>query len=193
MPLSRNSTALPDVLLLQPDVHADSRGFFMETYRQSVYLDAGITATFVQDNYSHSCIATLRGLHYQLRRPQAKLVSVVWGEIYDVALDIRRGSPTWGQWVAQRLSDRNRCQLYIPPGFAHGFCVLSENADVMYKCSDYYDAGDDYGVQALDPLTAIDWPIENPLLSDKDRNLPPLAGIAPELLPTYQPSSTREL
>jgi len=180
-------TALPEVLLLIPQVYCDSRGFFMETYHQRKYRELGILRNFVQDNYSHSCANTLRGLHYQLDHPQAKLVSVIWGRIFDVAVDIRRGSPTFGRWVGLELSDENRAQLYIPEGFAHGFCVLSERADVMYKCTDFYSPEDDRGVLWCDPQIGIQWPLCTPLLSDKDRNLRPLHQIPPTELPTYQP------
>jgi len=180
-------TALPEVLLITPPVFQDSRGFFMETFHERKYREAGIRRTFVQDNYSHSGRGTLRGLHYQLRRPQGKLVSVIWGEIFDVAVDIRVGSPTFGQWVGQALSDGNRCQLYIPEGFAHGFRVLSEKADVMYKCTDFYDAADDRGVLWSDPAIGIRWPAEQPLLSEKDRRLRPLGAVPPAELPTYRP------
>lgn len=185
MPLKCECTSLPGVLLFTPDVYKDARGFFLETYNRRTYAKAGLERLFVQDNYSNSCRNTLRGLHYQVRHPQAKLVSVVWGTIFDVAVDIRAGSPTFGKWVGQILSDENRCQLFIPEGFAHGFCVLSDKADVLYKCTDFYDPQDDRGVSWRDPAIGIRWPVTEPLLSPKDSNLPPLAGILPDQIPLY--------
>jgi dTDP-4-dehydrorhamnose 3,5-epimerase len=178
-------TAIPGVLLVTPKVFPDARGFFLETFSERRYREAGITARFVQDNYSHSVRNTVRGLHYQLRQPQAKLVSVIWGTIYDVAVDIRAGSPTFGKWVGQILSDENRAQLFIPEGFAHGFSVLSERADVMYKCSDYYAPGDDRGILWSDPAIAVDWHVREPIVSDKDRRYAPLAAVPPRDLPVY--------
>lgn len=176
--------AIPDVKLIVPDVHGDHRGFFQETYQAERYRAAGIEAVFVQDNWSRSVRGTLRGLHYQLRRPQAKLVWAVRGEIYDVAVDIRRGSPTFGQYVAAVLSEQNHHQLYVPGGFAHGFCVLSPEADFFYKCTDFYLPSDERGVAWSDPALAIPWPIRDPLLSRRDTALKPLADVAPEELPT---------
>lgn len=184
MSLTVTTTSLPGVLVIEPRVFHDHRGFFLETYHQRKYLEAGITAVFVQDNLSHSRAETLRGLHYQLRRPQAKLISVLQGEIFDVAVDIRRGSPTFGQWVGVRLSAESRRQMFIPEGFAHGFCVLSETADVLYKCSDFYDPTDEYGILWSDPTIAIEWPVTKPILSDKDRGYPTLGEIPPDHLPT---------
>ncbi len=178
-------TLLDGVVCITPDVFKDDRGFFMETYHREAYRKAGIKNAFVQDNYSHSSRHVLRGLHYQLRQPQAKLVSVIWGEIFDVAVDIRRGSPTWGRWTGHILSEENRAQLFIPEGFAHGFCVLSERADVMYKCTDFYNPGDDYGIAWADAEIGIQWPVPEPLLSEKDRAYSPLAQIPPDLLPAY--------
>jgi len=186
MSLKCESTAIPEVLLITPRVYGDPRGFFLETFHQAKYREAGISRAFVQDNYSHSCRDTLRGLHFQLRHPQAKLVSVIWGRIFDVAVDIRAGSPTFGRWVGQELSDENRCQLCIPEGFAHGFCVLSEKADVMYKCTDFYDPQDDRGVLWSDPAIGIRWPVAAPLLSEKDRRHLPLAQIPRDQLPVYR-------
>ncbi len=180
-------TTLPGVLVLQPRVFADPRGFFMETYRENVLAAAGISERFVQDNHSHSSRGVLRGLHYQLRHPQAKLCRVALGEVLDVAVDIRLGSPYFGKWVGQVLSGENGKQLYIPTGFAHGFVVLSETADFLYKCSDYYDAEDDRGVLWNDPAIGIDWHAPVPILSDKDRRYLPLSQIVPEQLPRYQP------
>jgi dTDP-4-dehydrorhamnose 3,5-epimerase len=180
-------TSLPGVLVVKPRVFADPRGFFMETYRENVLAAAGITDRFVQDNHSRSSRGVLRGLHYQLRHPQAKLCRVASGEVLDIAVDVRLGSPTFGKWVSVLLSADNQCQLYIPQGFAHGFVVLSETADFLYKCSDYYDAGDDRGVLWNDPAIGIDWRTPEPILSDKDQRYHPLSQIAPDQLPRYQP------
>ena len=179
-------TEIPQVLLLTPDVFGDARGFFMETFSERRYRDLGLSGPFVQDNYSHSRTPTLRGLHYQLRRPQAKLITVIWGKIFDVAVDIRVGSPTFGRWVGQVLSDANRNQLYIPEGFAHGFCVLSEKADVMYKCTDYYAPEDERGVLWSDPEIGIEWPVRDPLVSEKDARNRPLKDIPGEDLPVCE-------
>ena len=175
---------IPDVLVVEPDVHRDARGFFVETYRADVYKEHGIAAAFVQDNHTRSIAGTLRGLHMQRRHPQAKLIRVVAGEIYDVAVDLRRGSPTFAQSVAVVLSAENFKQCYIPPGFAHGFCVLTATAEVEYKCSAVYDPADDFGIAWNDPVLAIRWPVANPLLSDRDRRNPTLAEVS-EALPRY--------
>ena len=168
------SLALPEVILVEPDVHRDARGFFVETYHLEKYRAGGIAGPFVQDNHSRSVQGTLRGLHAQRRRPQGKLVRAVDGEMFDVAVDIRRGSPTFGRWVGVRLSGENFRQLYVPPGFAHGFCVLSEVVNVEYKCTDFYDAPDEIGLAWNDPDVGIEWPIRDPIVSDKDRKLPAL-------------------
>lgn len=184
MPLERLEMSLPEVLVFQPQVFGDHRGFFLETYHRQKYAELGLTATFVQDNLSRSKGGILRGLHYQLRRPQGKFVFVIRGEIFDVAVDIRRGSPTFGKWVGVTLSEENHKQIYVPPGFAHGFCVLSESADVMYKVTDHYGgAADDFGIMWNDPQIGIPWPIQNPTLSDKDTKHPTLATVNPENLP----------
>jgi len=162
------STALPGVVVLEPQVHRDGRGFFLEVYNTERLRSHGIDVRFVQDNHSRSVRGTLRGLHWQFRRPQAKLVRVVQGEIFDVAVDIRRGSPTFGTWMGVTLSGDNFRQTFIPEGFAHGFCVLSETADVEYKCSDYYDPGGEAGLVWNDPAIGIAWPVESPLLSQRD-------------------------
>src|SRR5918993_6101051 len=167
-------TALPGVVILEPEVHRDSRGFFLEVYHAARLASLGIHAVFVQDNHSRSIRHTLRGLHWQYRRPQAKLVRVLHGEIYDVAVDIRRGSATFGQWMGAHLSGDNMRQTFIPEGFAHGFCVLSDTADVEYKCSDYYDPGGEAGLPWNDPAIGIDWPVTAPLLSAKDAGYLPL-------------------
>jgi dTDP-4-dehydrorhamnose 3,5-epimerase len=191
-PIEKNNlqiipTLLPGVLLIQPRVFKDPRGFFMETYRQNVLAEAGIRESFVQDNHSHSSRGVLRGLHYQLRNPQAKLCRVVQGEVFDIAVDIRLGSPNFGKWVGVLLSGENHAALYIPKGFAHGFVVRSETADFLYKCSDYFDGGDDRGVLWNDPDIGIDWATPAPILSDKDQRYLPLSKIAHENLPRFQP------
>jgi dTDP-4-dehydrorhamnose 3,5-epimerase len=180
-------TAIPGVLIIKPRVFADPRGFFMETYRQNVLAEGGIRDNFVQDNHSRSSRGVLRGLHYQLRHPQAKLCRVAQGEVLDIAVDVRLGSPTFGKWVSVLLSGENQQQLYIPRGFAHGFAVRSDTADFLYKCSDYFDGGDDRGVLWNDPAIGIDWQTLEPILSDKDRRYLPLAEIAHENLPRYEP------
>jgi dTDP-4-dehydrorhamnose 3,5-epimerase len=177
---------LPEVRVFEPKVFEDARGFFMETYRAERLRAAGIADEFVQDNQSSSVKGTLRGLHYQLEHPQAKLCRVVRGEVFDVAADIRRGSPTFGKWFGVVLSEANRLQLYIPRGFAHGFCVLSETAEFLYKCSDYYVAADEKGIIWSDPQLAIAWPIGEPLLSAKDAAFPRLADRAVTELPAYR-------
>lgn len=170
-------TALPDVILVEPAVFRDDRGFFLETYHQKRYADGGIPDLFVQDNHSYSIRGTLRGLHAQLRQPQGKLVRAVQGEIFDVAVDIRPDSPTFGRWVGEILSGDNYRQLWVPPGFAHGFCVLSETAHVQYKCTDFYVRDDEIGIVWNDPGIAINWPVAEPLLSPKDRDAPTLEAI----------------
>ena len=157
----------------------------METYHQIRYSDTGIKGTFVQDNLSHSILGTLRGLHYQLHHAQAKLVQVINGAIFDVAVDIRQGSPSFGQWTGVHISDENRHQIFVPEGFAHGFCVLSETADVIYKCTDFYVLDDEGGILWSDPGIGIDWPIADPLLSDKDSQYPCLKDVPPGRLPVY--------
>jgi dTDP-4-dehydrorhamnose 3,5-epimerase len=180
-------TSLPGVLLIEPRVFSDPRGFFMETYRHNVLADAGIRDSFVQDNHSRSSRGVLRGLHYQLRQPQAKLCRVVQGEVLDIAVDVRLGSPHFGKWVSVLLSGENHRQIYIPKGFAHGFVVRSETADFLYKCSDYFEAADDRGVLWDDPAIGIDWQIDDPIISDKDKRYLALAEIAHDQLPRYQP------
>lgn len=162
---------IPDLLLFAPKVFGDARGFFLETFRQNDYAAAGCPP-FVQDNLSRSCRGTLRGLHFQKRQPQGKLVSVTRGQVYDVAVDLRPDSPTFGRWHAEVLDDQNHHQLYLPPGFAHGFQVMSDTADFCYKCTDYYAPDDQYGILWNDPDLAIPWPVEEPLLSPKDTLLP---------------------
>lgn len=158
-----------------PRVFRDERGFFLETFRQSHFEDAGVDVTFVQDNHSRSQKGTLRGLHFQSTPGQAKLIRCTQGKIWDVAVDIRMGSPTFGKYHAAELTDENHHQLFIPIGFAHGFLVLSEFAEVQYKCSSYYDGGTEMGIMWNDPEINIPWPIDNPILSERDQNLPTLA------------------
>lgn len=164
------TTKLPGVLIIEPVVYRDSRGFFIETYHAERYTQHGLPAVFVQDNHSRSTRGTLRGLHLQLKQPQGKLVRAIQGSIFDVAVDIRVDSPWFGQWIGVELSGDDHRQLYVPPGFAHGFCVISEHADVSYKCTDYYSPGDDITLAWDDPDIAIQWPITTPLLSHKDAN-----------------------
>ena len=171
-------TSLPEVVLIEPDVFQDARGFFLETWHQRKYAEGGIHGPFVQDNHSHSGRGTLRGLHAQLRRPQGKLVRAVEGEMFDVAVDIRRGSPRFGRWVGVCLSGENFRQLWIPPGFAHGFCVTSERVHVEYKCTDFYDRDDELTVAWNDPQVAIEWPLSSPVLSPKDAGAPTLSELA---------------
>ncbi len=171
------TTNLPGVLLIKPRVFSDQRGFFLESFQQERYRAAGIDANFVQDNHSRSSRGTLRGLHFQRTMPQGKLVSVGSGRVFDVAADINPGSPTFGQHFAVELNDSNHWQVWIPPGYAHGFCVLSETADFHYKCTSYYAPDDEAGIIWNDPLLAIDWPIKQPLLSAKDQQLPQLSQL----------------
>jgi len=179
------STSLDPVKIVEPQMFKDERGAFLETYQQKRYKEAGIDIEFVQDNVSFSSQGTLRGLHYQFPHMQAKLVQVLKGEVFDVAVDIRKGSPTFGEWVGALLSQENGRQLFIPEGFAHGFYVVSESALFMYKCSDFYAPDCEGGVLWSDSEIGIDWPSQEPLLSSKDKNYPPLKEIAPERLPEY--------
>lgn len=172
-----HTTELDGVLVLEPKVHQDERGFFLESYSARTLQRSGIETHFVQDNHSRSVKGTLRGLHYQVNQGQVKLVRVLSGTIFDVAVDIRWGSPTFGQWTGQILSAENFLQLYIPVGFAHGFCVLSDTADVAYKCSSYYAPQDERGLAWNDPTIAIDWPVSDPILSARDQQHPALQEI----------------
>ncbi len=177
---------LPGVLIVTPPRYDDRRGYFAELYRADLYAPLGIRASFVQANQSCSHPGVLRGLHYQLRHPQEKLVAVARGRIWDVAVDVRRGSPTFGRWTACELSAENRRQILVPAGFAHGFLVLGEEpADVIYFCSRVYAPDDEYGVRWDDPDLAIPWPCTAPILSDKDARLPRLADMPREHLPPY--------
>lgn len=179
-------TSLPGCVVIEPQVFGDSRGFFYESYNEAKYREAGIDRRFVQSNVSRSARGVLRGLHYQWPRPQGKLVSVLEGEVYDVAVDIRRGSPTFGQWTGVMLTAENHRHFWIPEGFAHGFCVLSEFATFSYQCTDLYDAKADGGVRWNDPAIGVDWPISSPLLSDKDGKAPLLSDVSPDRLPEFQ-------
>ncbi len=175
-------TSLPGLLVVEPRVFSDARGFFLESYRADRYAEVGV-AGFVQDNRSRSRRGTLRGLHFQRRHPQGKLVEVVRGQIWDVAVDLRPGSATFGRWEGVDLDDRSHRQLWVPPGFAHGFCVLSDWADVLYRCTEVYRPDDEGGVAWDDPALAIDWPVEAPVLSEKDRAWPTLASLDAADLP----------
>jgi len=170
-------TQLAGVLIIEPKVFGDARGFFKETFQAERYREAGIEYTFVQDNYSRSQKGVLRGLHFQITKPQGKLVSCPKGAVFDVAVDIDPESTTYGQYVGVELTEENHKQMWMPPGYAHGFCVLSETADFLYKCTDYYDPSDEGGVIWNDPDVAIDWPIADPSLSNKDAILPTLAEL----------------
>lgn len=183
MAVTITELALPGILLIEPACFEDQRGFFMETWHQEAYRKAGINRTFVQDNRSHSKKGVLRGLHYQLKHPQGKLIYAVTGAIFDVVVDIRTGSPDFGRWTGAELSAENHCQIYVPEGFAHGFVVMSDFADVIYKCTDYYAPGDEYGILWSDPDIGITWPIASPILSGKDRQNPPLKQVPKERLP----------
>ena len=163
---------LPEVIIIEPDIFTDERGYFMETYHQEKFTGGGIDIRFVQDNQSMSARGTTRGLHYQIKRPQGKLVRVLLGEVFDVSVDIRRSSPNFGKWFGIILSANNKKAIYIPPNFAHGFCVLSEKAEFFYKCTDFYNPDYDRAIRWDDPDLAIDWPIKEPILSEKDANCP---------------------
>jgi len=179
------TTALPGVIIIEPEVFHDPRGFFFETYHAKKYREGGIEATFVQDNHSRSTRGILRGMHAQRLRPQGKLVRVLQGEVFDVAVDIRRGSPTFLQWVGVRLSAENFRQCYIPPGFAHGFVVTSDIAEFEYKCTDFYDPSDELRILWNDPAIGIDWPVQDPILSGKDLAARPIAELT-EQLPVFE-------
>lgn len=175
-------TKIKDLLIIEPKVFGDDRGFFYETFQAERYKAAGIDADFVQDNRSRSSQGVLRGLHFQKTKPQGKLVTVTDGEVFDVAVDLRPGSETFGQHEAIMLTGQNKLQFYVPPGFAHGFCVLSDTADFQYKCTDYYDPSDESGLLWNDPSLQIQWPLSNPLLSDKDMIQPTLDAIKDKLI-----------
>ncbi len=179
--MERVSTRLQGPVLLAPTMHSDARGFFVETFRADAWAAHGIDVEFVQDNHSRSRRGTLRGMHFQTHPGQAKLVRCARGEIFDVVVDIRRGSPTFGEWEGHVLDDEAARQLFVPIGFAHGFCVLSEVADVVYKCSTYYDGTIEAGIAYDDPALGIEWPPGQPTVSDRDRCSPVLAAVADEL------------
>jgi dTDP-4-dehydrorhamnose 3,5-epimerase len=171
-------TKLKDCMIIKPQVYGDERGFFLETFQENRYADhAGISLPFVQDNHSRSSKGVLRGMHYQKTKPQGKLVRVVSGEVYDVAVDLRKESPTFGLWEGVFLSEENKTQFWVPPGFAHGFVVLSETADFEYKCTDYYDPSDEGSLLWNDPTLCISWPINEPKLSKKDAIAPKFADL----------------
>ena len=179
------ATKLDGVVFIEPKVFRDPRGFFLQTYSMDQYREAGLSLPFVQDNHSRSVRGTLRGLHAQWRKPQGKLVRCLQGEIYDVAVDMRRGSPTHGEWVGISLSAENFMQIYVPPGYLHGFVVVSETAEVEYKVTDFYDPGYEIGVRWDDPAIGIEWPVTDCILSDKDAEAPLLADLPDEFTPEY--------
>jgi dTDP-4-dehydrorhamnose 3,5-epimerase len=184
-----SETEIPGVIIIDPQVYRDERGFFLETYQESKYRNGGIKEAFVQDNHSKSTKGTLRGLHAQNPHPQGKLVRVVAGEVFDVVVDARKGSPAYGKYFATHLSAENFRQLYIPPGLLHGFLVTSEVAEFEYKCTDAYDPGAELSVAWNDPDIGITWPIEKPILSEKDANAPRLRDVADRLI-EFQPSQS---
>jgi dTDP-4-dehydrorhamnose 3,5-epimerase len=177
--------SIPDVKLIKPKRFKDERGFFQQNYQKELYKENGINCEFKQDNWSRSTKGVLRGLHYQLKNPQAKLVSVIAGAVFDVAVDIRQGSETFGEWIAAELTEENGHQLFVPQGFAHGFIVLSERVDFLYKCDDFYTGGDEYGILWNDPDIGIEWPKNNltPILSEKDQVALPLKSVSIKDLP----------
>ena len=179
-------TTLPGVIVIEPKVFGDDRGFFMETFQDRRYRELGIKEDFVQDNASSSCKGVMRGLHYQIKHQQGKLVSVSRGIIFDVAVDIRKGSPNFGKYYSHILSEDNHRQMYIPPGFAHGFCVLSDIADFTYKCTDYYDFESERGVAWDDPDLAIEWPLSDVIMSDKDKDNLRLSEMSDTDLPVFK-------
>jgi dTDP-4-dehydrorhamnose 3,5-epimerase len=183
--MKRIETSLPGVCLIEPQVFNDARGFFFESYQERKFAELGIHDRFVQDNHAHSRKDTLRGLHYQVERPQAKLCRVIQGEVLDVVVDIRNGSPNFGRYIRAVLSAENMRQIYIPPGFAHGYLVLTETAEFLYKCSDFYYPEYERGIIWNDSEIAIDWGIEAPILSAKDLSHPPLAKVGLSELPDY--------
>lgn len=176
------SVEIPGILVIEPDVFRDSRGYFLETYHHAKYFQAGIGESFVQDNRSRSIKNVIRGLHAQRQQTQGKLIHVIEGEVFDVAVDVRRGSPTFGRWFGIRLSEENFKQVFVPPGFVHGFAVLSSVAQVEYKCTDFYRPGEEITIRWNDPEIGIDWPVKEPILSEKDKSAPLLSEIM-DLLP----------
>jgi dTDP-4-dehydrorhamnose 3,5-epimerase len=184
--VKRIDTALPGVCLVESRVFGDRRGFFLETWREDRFAELGLGVRLVQDNWSRSARGVLRGLHWQLGRPQAKLVRVITGAVFDVVVDVRRGSPTFGRWIGEVLSEENQRAMFVPVGFAHGFLVLSPTCDFVYRCSDYYAPAEERGIAWNDPAVGVAWPLEGiaPVLSDKDRVLPTLTDVAPGDLPS---------
>ena len=178
-------SSIPEVLLIEPDVLGDSRGFFMESWHKKKYAEHNLDVDFVQDNHSRSGKNVLRGLHFQLDKPQGKLIRVTSGVVFDVAVDVRIGSPTFSQWVGIELSEENNKQLYIPPGFAHGFCVTSESADFLYKCTEYYSPQSEHGILWSDPEIGIEWPGDNFIISDRDSKCKCMKDMM-EFLPAYE-------
>ncbi len=178
-------TSLEGIIIIEPPIFKDNRGFFSETYHEKKYKEAGIGTTFVQDNHSNSKNGVLRGLHYQLRYPQGKLIYVLRGSIFDVAVDIRQGSPNFGKWIGFNLSEENKRQIYIPNGFAHGYYVLSKESDVIYKCTTFYNPEDEFGIRWDDPELEIDWPGQEPIISEKDSKYPFLSQIEKRHLPVW--------
>lgn len=187
--MQKRQTALPEVILFELAAYGDQRGFFRELFRVNTYQHAGIKKPFVQYNHSRSSEKVLRGLHYQKEYPQGKLVSVTHGAILDVVIDIRYGSPTFGKWIAEELSDQNHRQLYIPPGYAHAVLTLSERADLLYQCTEYYHPEDEQSIAWNDPTLNIVWPIHDPILSEKDSNAPFLHELPLTGLPKYTEAS----
>ena len=175
------TTLIPDVILVEVPKFGDHRGFFMETYQAKKFNDAGIAVKFIQDNHTFSQKNIIRGLHYQLKFPQGKLIRCIQGEILDIAVDIRKSSSTFGKWVGEILSSKNARQLYVPPGFAHGYVVYSDHAEVEYKCTDIYHPEDDYGILWNDPKMGIEWGVEHPILSGKDKQQPLLKDVKEKL------------
>ncbi len=184
--LTVHETPLAGVVVIEPTVFRDARGFFLETYHRQEFQELGLDWDFVQDNHSRSVGGTLRGLHFQVQQPQGKLIRVLQGEIFDVAVDLRLDSPTFGQWYGIRLNCENMWQLYIPPGLAHGFCATSDTAEILYKCTDFYAPQFDRTLLWSDPQVAVQWPVAEPLLSDKDRRGKTLAELLPELRDAQQ-------
>ncbi len=180
-------TSLPDVIIVEPQKFGDDRGFFMETYHRDKFAEAGITSLFVQDNFSRSILGTLRGLHFQEPHAQGKLIRVLRGRVFDVAVDIRKGSPDFGKWVSVELSEQNERQLWVPPGFAHGFCALTDIADFSYKCTGLYAPMDEQTICWDDPEIGIDWPVTDPIISEKDAGALMLCD--QQALPAYSQSN----
>jgi dTDP-4-dehydrorhamnose 3,5-epimerase len=183
--MERIETSLPSVFELRPVIHRDTRGFFIETYHKAKFAELGIADAFVQDNHSRSIKGTLRGLHYQLRHPQAKICRVVEGEALDVAVDIRVGSPNFGKWTSVLLSAKEQNQIYVPIGFAHGFLALSDEVQFLYKCSDFYNPGDEHGIAWNDPDLKIRWGVSAPIISARDAGYPALNQVSREFLPEH--------